>query len=240
MDVPFFGADYHDRGGRRITMRLLSHLLEKNRAWAAEMVRHDPQFFERLSGQQAPRYLWIGCSDSRVPANQIVGLLPGEMFVHRNVANVVVHADLNCLSAIQFAVEVLKVEHIIVCGHYGCGGVLAALRDQKLGLVDNWLRHVQDVRRKHQAILDGLADEVERHRCLCELNIIEQVVNVSQTTVVRDAWSRGQTLAVHSWVYALRDGLLQDLGLCVNNEGELAGRFEEALAGVCRRAAVGD
>jgi carbonic anhydrase len=216
-------------------MRLLSHLFANNQAWAAEMVRRDPQFFERLTIQQAPRYLWIGCSDSRVPANQIVGLLPGEMFVHRNVANVVVHADLNCLSAIQFAVEVLRVEHIIVCGHYGCGGVLAALRDQKLGLVDNWLRHVQDVRRKHQAQLDALQTEAERHSCLCELNVIEQVVNVSQTTVVRDAWARGQTLAVHGWVYALRDGLLQDLNLCVTGEAEVAARFEEARAAVGHR-----
>jgi carbonic anhydrase len=216
-------------------MRLLSHLFAQNQAWAAEMVRDDPEFFERLARQQAPRYLWIGCSDSRVPANQIVGLLPGEMFVHRNVANVVVHADLNCLSAIQFAVEVLRVEHIIVCGHYGCGGVLAALRDQKFGLVDNWLRHVQDVRRKYQAQLDALETEAQRHSCLCELNIIEQVANVSQTTVVRDAWARGQTVAVHGWVYALRDGLLQDLGMCVTGEAELAVRCEEALAGVGRR-----
>jgi carbonic anhydrase len=213
-------------------MRLLSRLLANNQAWAAEMARRDPEFFERLAGQQAPRYLWIGCSDSRVPANQIVGLPPGEMFVHRNVANVVVHADLNCLSAIQFAVEVLRVEHVIVCGHYGCGGVLAALRDDRLGLVDNWLRHVQDVRRKHQPQLDALETEAQRHSRLCELNVIEQVVNVSQTTVVRDAWARGQTLAVHGWVYALRDGLLRDLGMCVAGEAELAARFEEARAGV--------
>src|SRR5262249_21617555 len=216
-------------------MRVLSQLFANNRAWAAAMIRDDPEFFERLSHQQSPRYLWIGCSDSRVPANQIVGLLPGEMFVHRNVANVVVHADLNCLSAIQFAVEVLRVEHIIVCGHYGCGGVLAALRDDKLGLVDNWLRHVQDVRRKHQAQLDALKTEVERHSCLSELNIIEQVVNVSQTTVVRDAWARGQTLAVHGWVYALRDGLLQDLGMCVTGEAELPACFDAARAAVGQR-----
>jgi len=216
-------------------MRLLNHLFAKNQAWAAEMLRNDPNFFERLTGQQAPRYLWIGCSDSRVPANQIVGLLPGEMFVHRNVANVVVHADLNCLSAIQFAVDVLRVEHIIVCGHYGCGGVLSALRDEKLGLVDNWLRHVQDVRRKHQAQLDALATEDDRHSCLCELNVIEQVVNVSQTTVVRDAWSRGASLAVHGWVYALHDGLLRDLDMCVTEESQLAARFEAARAGAARR-----
>src|SRR5438270_9583292 len=188
-------------------MRVLSRLFANNRAWAEEMARRDPDFFTRLARQQTPQYLWIGCSDSRVPANQIVGLVPGEMFVHRNVANVVVHTDLNCLSALQFAVEVLRVRHIIVCGHYGCGGVLAALRDDKLGLVDNWLRHVQDVRRKYQAHLNALETEAQRHNCLCELNVIEQVVNVSQTTVVRDAWARGQTVAVHGWVYALRDGL---------------------------------
>jgi carbonic anhydrase len=216
-------------------MRELSHLFMKNREWAASMIRADPEFFERLSSQQAPRYLWIGCSDSRVPANQIVGLLPGEMFVHRNVANVVAHADLNCLSAIQFGVEVLRVEHVIVCGHYGCGGVLAALRDDKLGLVDNWLRNVQDVRRKHQSQLDALETEAQRHSCLCELNVIEQVVNVSQTTVVRDAWARGQALAVHGWVYTLRDGLLQDLGMCVTEEAELVPCYEAAREGLGRR-----
>src|SRR5438132_8271272 len=203
-------------------MRVLSHIFAKNRAWAAEMTRQDPEFFERLSRQQAPRYLWIGCSDSRVPANQIAGLLPGEMFVHRNVANVVVHTDLNCLSAIQFAVDVLHVEHVIVCGHYGCGGVLAALRDDKLGLIDNWLRHIQDVRGKHRAELDGLTTEAHRHDRLCELNVIEQVVNVCQTTVVREAWARGQALAVHGWIYRLTDGLLRDLGACVTGAAELA------------------
>ncbi len=192
-------------------MPALKHLLASNRAWAAEITRQDPEFFERLSRQQAPQYFWIGCSDSRVPANQIVGLLPGEMFVHRNVANVVVHTDLNCLSAIQFAVEVLHVSHIIVSGHYGCGGVLAAIRDDKLGLIDNWLRHVQDVRSKHRAQIEALATETERFNRLCELNVIEQVVNLSQTTVVRDAWARGQTLSVHGWIYDLRDGLLRDL-----------------------------
>jgi len=201
-------------------MRFLSHLFDNNRAWAAEMTRQDPDFFRRLASQQAPRYLWIGCSDSRVPATQITGLLPGEMFVHRNVANVVVHTDLNCLSAIHFAVEVLKVEHIIVCGHYDCGGVLAALREDKLGLADNWLRHVQDVRSKHQPELDGLPAEARQQR-LCELNVIEQAINVSKTTVVRDAWSRGQSLAIHSWVYDLRDGLLRDLGLSITSEGEM-------------------
>jgi carbonic anhydrase len=212
-------------------MRVLSHLFTNNRAWAAEMTRQDPEFFRRLSRQQAPQYLWIGCSDSRVPANQIVGLVPGDMFVHRNVANVVVHTDLNCLSAVQFAVEVLRVGHIIVCGHYGCGGVLAALRDDKMGLIDNWLRHVQDVRWKHQAQLDPLATEPQRHHRLCELNVIEQVVNVSQTTVVRDAWARGQALAVHGWIYDLRDGLLRDLGMCVTAESELSACAETARKG---------
>jgi carbonic anhydrase len=212
-------------------MRVLGHLFTKNRAWAAELVRHDPEFFERLVRQQTPRYLWIGCSDSRVPANQIVGLLPGEMFVHRNVANVVVHTDLNCLSAIQYAVEVLRVEHVIVCGHYGCGGVLAALRDDKLGLIDNWLRHVQDVSRKHQVRLNALESEAQRHSRLCELNVIEQVVNVSQTTVVRDAWARGQSLAVHGWIYSLGNGLLRDLEMCVTAETELPASYAKACGG---------
>jgi carbonic anhydrase len=201
-------------------MHALDTLLAKNRAWAAEMTRQDPTFFSRLASQQSPQYLWIGCSDSRVPANQIVGLLPGEMFVHRNVANLVVHTDLNCLSTIQFAVDVLHVAHIIVCGHYGCGGVLAALRGDELGLIDNWLRNVQEVRDAHQAQLDACRGEAERHDRLCELNVIEQVVNVSQTTVVRDAWARGQSLAVHGWIYAINDGLLRDLRVCVTNEAE--------------------
>jgi carbonic anhydrase len=213
-------------------MRVLNHLFANNRAWAAEMIRHDPDFFERLAHQQAPQYLWIGCSDSRVPANQIVGLLPGEMFVHRNVANVVVHTDLNCLSALQFAVDVLRVGHIVVCGHYGCGGVRAALRGDKLGLIDNWLRHVQDVRAKHRAQLDALPTEAERHERLCELNVIEQVMNVSQTTVVSDAWLRGQPLAVHGWIYGLHDGLLRDLGMCVTAEVDLAACYAAACAAV--------
>ena len=205
-------------------MRSLSHLFENNRVWAADMTRQDPAFFTRLSGQQAPQYLWIGCSDSRVPANQIVGLPPGEMFVHRNIANVVVHSDLNCLSVMQFAVEYLRVQHIIVCGHYGCGGVAAALRDDKLGVVDNWLRHVQDVRWKHNAALDAMPNDEARRRRLCELNVVEQVVNAAQTTVVRDAWARGQSVSVHGWVYGLEDGMLRDLGLCIAAESELPGR----------------
>jgi len=212
-------------------MRILSDLFEKNRAWANDMTRDDPAFFERLTHQQAPRYLWIGCSDSRVPANQIVGLAPGEMFVHRNVANVVVHADVNCLSTLQFAVDVLHVEHVIVCGHYGCGGVLSALRDERLGLVDNWLRHVQDVRWKHLDQIEDLHTEEARHRRLCELNVIEQAANVSQTTVVRDAWERGQTLTVHGWVYDVHDGLLRDLGVCVTREEEIRLCAEAARPG---------
>ena len=204
------------------------------------MTRQDPDFFARLSRQQAPEYLWIGCSDSRVPANQIVGLLPGEMFVHRNVANVVVHTDLNCLSTIQFAVDLLRVRHIIVCGHYGCSGVMAALRDDKIGLADNWLRHVQDVRLKHERQLEALDDEGTKHDRLCELNVVEQVVNVSQTTVVRDAWARGQELAVHGWIYDLHDGLLRDLGMCVTSTAELAGCTEKAVEGATSYSARGD
>ena len=199
-------------------MRTLTQLFENNRSWAAEVTRQDPDFFRRLATQQSPLYLWIGCSDSRVPANQIVGLAPGQMFVHRNVANVVAHTDLNCLSAIQFAVEMLRIEHIIVCGHYHCGGILAALQDNKLGLIDNWLRHVQDVRTRHRAELNALETEEQQHDRLCELNVIEQVTNVSQTTVVRDAWSRGHALAVHGWIYDLADGLLRDLDLTVSSE----------------------
>jgi len=205
-------------------MRMLHQLFENNRAWAAEVSRQDPEFFTRLARQQEPGYFWIGCSDSRVPANQIVGLMPGDMFVHRNVGNVVVHTDLNCLSALQFAVDVLKVRHVIVCGHYGCGGVLAALRDDKLGLVDNWLRHVQDVRGKHRAQLDALKTEAQRHAALAELNVIEQVINVSRTSIVRDAWLRGQEIAVHGWIYDIRDGLLWDLGVCVAAESEIPDR----------------
>jgi carbonic anhydrase len=199
-------------------MRKLPHLFENNRAWAAELTRGDPAYFERLAGLQTPEYLWIGCSDSRVPANQIVGLAPGELFVHRNVSNVVVHSDLNCLSVLQFAVDVLHVKHVIVCGHYGCGGVLAALRDEKLGLIDNWLRHIQDVAAKHRAELGALPGERERLARLCELNVTEQVRNVGDTTVVRDAWRRGQALAVHGWIYDVRDGLLRDLDVTLDRE----------------------
>ena len=208
-------------------MRVLPQLFDNNRAWAERVTRDDPEFFSRLARQQAPRYLWIGCSDSRVPANQITGLGPGEMFVHRNVANVVVHSDLNCLSVMQYAVDVLQVTDIIVCGHYDCGGVLAALRNDRLGLIDNWLRHVQDVAAKHKAELDALPGQAERHHRLCELNVLEQVANVSQTTVVSEAWARGRALAVHGWIYKVTDGLLRDLGLCVTGPDaalRLAGR----------------
>jgi carbonic anhydrase len=202
-------------------MRVLNHLFLNNQAWADGIRRQDPEFFERLSRQQSPAYLWIGCSDSRVPANEIVGLLPGDLFVHRNVANIVVHTDLNCLSVIQYAVEALKVRHIIVCGHYGCGGVIAALRGQELGLIDNWLRHVQDVREKHRPALDSLATEDLRHDRLCELNVNEQLIHVCQTSIVQGAWTRGQSLSVHGWIYSIGDGLLRDLGLCITSAAEL-------------------
>jgi carbonic anhydrase len=208
----------------------LRALFENNRRWAAKVEQSDPGFFERLSHQQAPEYLWIGCSDSRVPANEIVGLLPGELFVHRNVANVVVHADLNCLSVLQFAVEVLKVKHVIVCGHYGCGGVNAALQGMRLGLVDNWLRHVGDVREKHAAALAALADDRERLMRLCELNVVEQVENVCRTTIVGDAWARGQDLAIHGWIYAIEDGRIRDLGATVSAAAEIDSTIQEAIA----------
>ena len=189
----------------------LDHLFANNRAWSKQATEHDARFFQRLAGQQAPTYLWIGCSDSRVPANEIVGLLPGELFVHRNVANLVVHTDLNCLSVIQYAVEVLQVRHIIVCGHYGCGGVRAVIEKKQLGLVNNWLRHLADVREKYAAELDALATDEYRAKRLCELNITEQVRNVCQATVVQNAWENGRSLAIHGWAYGLEDGLLRDL-----------------------------
>ena len=190
----------------------LTQLLTNNKTWATGAVERDADYFGRLVGQQTPKYLWIGCADSRVPANQIVGLEPGELFVHRNVANVVVHSDLNCLSVLQYAVDVLGVTDVIVCGHYGCGGVQAVLNGQRVGLVDNWLQHVRDVLYKHQAEIDAL-DESERLNRLCELNVVEQAVHVAQTTVIRDAWARGQTVSVHGWVYSLTDGVIRDLGV---------------------------
>jgi carbonic anhydrase len=189
----------------------LDELFQNNRQWARSILRADARFFEKLVHQQSPRYLWIGCADSRVPANDIVGLLPGELFVHRNIANVVVHTDLNCLSVIQFAVDVLKVRHIIVCGHYGCSGIRASLMKERHGVVDNWLRHIQDVQHAHEAELRGLADEEKRLDRLCELNVTEQVSNVCRTTIVEDAWARGQPLTVHGWIYGIQDGLLRDL-----------------------------
>ena len=207
----------------------LNHLLQKNRAWAADVRRREPNFFNQLAQLQAPEYLWIGCSDSRVPANQITGLVPGEVFVHRNVANVVVHADLNCLSVMQYAVDVLKIKHIIVCGHYGCGGVIAAHDHLKLGLIDNWLRHVQDVVQKHRDLLGKEKSRDERIALLCELNVIEQVVNVAQTTVVQDAWARGQALAVHGWVYGIQDGLIRDLGMGLSRTEDLQERYTSAV-----------
>lgn len=198
----------------------LQTLFDNNHEWSASNQQTDPDFFRRLLKQQAPRYLWIGCSDSRVPANQIIGLDPGEVFVHRNVANLVVHTDLNALSVIQYAVDVLQVEHILVVGHYGCGGVTAALRNQQLGLVDNWLRHVQDVRERHAAMLDALPDETARINALCELNVRDQVENVSRTSVLRDAWARRQRVAIHGWCYRLTDGLVTDLQVSVHNQDE--------------------
>jgi carbonic anhydrase len=208
----------------------LAHLFESNRAWSERIRASDPEFFPRLSRQQRPRYLWIGCADSRVPANEIVDLAPGELFVHRNLANVVAHSDLNCLSVMQFAVDVLKVEHIIVCWHYGCSGVSAAMQKDRVGLADNWLRYVQDVHAKHDARVARLPDVPQRVDRLCELNVIEQVANVCQTTIVRDAWGRGQELAVHGWVYGLKDGLVRDLGTVVTRPAEASGAYRAALA----------
>jgi carbonic anhydrase len=214
----------------RPEMKNLSHLFAQNKAWAGAIRAKDPQFFEKLSRQQSPEYLWIGCSDSRVPANEIIGLLPGEVFVHRNIANVVVHTDLNCLSVIQFAVDLLKVKHIMVVGHYGCGGVRAALRCEWVGLAENWLRHVQDVREKHDACLCRLPDETARCARLCEFNVIEQMANVCQTSIVRDAWARGQGLTVHGWIYGLKDGLLHDLELAASSPKEATENYRAAVA----------
>ena len=210
-------------------MGSLQHLFDQNREWAERLTRQDPTFFPRLSRLQRPEYLWIGCADSRVPANEIVGLLPGEMFVHRNVANIVVHTDLNCLSVMQFAVDVLKVSHIMVVGHYGCGGVAAALERRRLGLIDNWLRHVQDVHARHREMIASIAGETAQAARLCELNVIEQVANVGQTTIVRDAWSRGHQLSVHGWIYGLADGLVRDLSTTVSSPTETAAIYRAAL-----------
>jgi carbonic anhydrase len=221
-------------------MRFLPELFENNRRWAQRIVERDPDFFLSLAAQQSPKYLWIGCSDSRVPANDIVGLRPGELFVHRNVANVVVHTDLNCLSVLQYAIDVLAVEHVIVCGHYGCGGVRAAYFRSSLGLIDNWLRHVQDVRDRHQPLVDEAEGDEARIDRLCELNVVDQVRHVCQTTIVRDAWSRGQRLAVHGWIYDVRDGLLRDLGCTTMTVEEAARCYEQALTHSARRGAPAD
>ena len=225
----FLTLDLENWSEDEVANENLFHLFDFNRAWSRQIRAVDPEYFERLSHLQAPEYLWIGCSDSRVPANQIIGLLPGEVFVHRNVANVVVHSDLNCLSVIQFAIDVLKVKHIMVVGHYGCGGVQAALNHQRVGLADLWLRHVQDVHVKHLARVDGLPVE-RRHDRLCELNVLEQVINVSRTIVVQDAWQRGQNLTIHGWIYGLKDGLLRDLGLTLNAAENIPERYEMALS----------
>ena len=202
-------------------MKTLKELLEGNRRWSEEVKSRDPDFFLTLSKQQSPQYLWIGCSDSRVPANQIVGINPGEIFVHRNVGNIVVHTDFNCLSVIQFAVSILKVKHIILCGHYGCGGVQAALGNSQLGIIDNWLRHIKDVLSKHNEILLNVENDTQRLNRLCELNVIEQVNNICHTTVVQEAWSSGQQLSVHGWIYGLEDGLIKDLGVCISKQEEI-------------------
>ena len=211
-------------------MKDLKRLLDQNRAWAENIKASDPDFFQTLAKQQSPRFLWIGCSDSRVPATQLIGLAPGEMFVHRYVANVVVHTDFNCLSVMQYAVDVLKVEHIIVCGHHGCGGIKAAMNNLQLGLIDNWLRHVQDVVHEHEELLAGVKDEKERLDRLCELNVIEQVLNVGRTTIVQSAWQRGQEVAVHGWIYDLADGLLRDLGVSIDNAEGLASVYRGAIS----------
>ncbi len=212
----------------------LDHLFAQNRTGASAIKHRDPEFFQKLSRQQNPEHLWIGCSDSRVPANEIIGLLPGEVFVHRNIANVVVHTDLNCLSVIQYAVDVLRVKHIMVVGHYGCGGVRTVLRCERVGLADNWLRHVQDVREKHECRLRDLPDDTARSNRLCELNVIEQVANVCQTTIVQDAWARGQQLAIHGWIYGLHDGLLRELCPDISQPEGLAPAHTEAIAGLSR------
>jgi len=205
-------------------MKTLKHLFDKNIAWADEVKKNNPEFFSSLAEQQFPEYLWIGCSDSRVPANQIIDLPPGEVFVHRNIANVVTHTDLNCLSVIQFAVDVLKIKHIIVCGHYGCSGVRAAMEDQEHGLVDNWLRHVKDVARFNAKKLDGLSAD-DKHDRLCEFNVQEQVVNVCNTNIVKHAWASGADLAIHGWIYNIENGILKDLDMCINSMDELKEKF---------------
>jgi len=209
-------------------MRNLKHLFDNNRQWSQKMSELDPSFFPTLAAQQSPQYLWVGCADSRVPANEIIGLLPGEVFVHRNIANEVIHTDLNCLSVLQYGIEVLKVKHVIVCGHYGCGGVRAAMQTQEFGLIDNWLRHLKDIYQKHEAVLDTLPDE-QRFDRFCELNVIEQVYNVCHTTIVQGAWRRGQSLSIHGWIYGLQDGLLKDLGVTITQPDEISALYRMAV-----------
>lgn len=207
----------------------LRKLLENNKKWAQKIKEQNPEFFNTLSKQQAPKYLWIGCSDSRVPANEVVGMLPGELFVHRNVANVVVHTDHNCLSVLQYAIEVLKVEHVVVCGHYGCGGVIAALNNMRFGLIDNWLRHIKDIIGRYGDHLNSLGSQQQKEACLCELNVIEQVINVCHTNIVQDAWYRGQKVSVHGVVYGLQDGILKDLGVNIWSKEEMSSKYSHAL-----------
>jgi carbonic anhydrase len=202
-------------------MKTLKKLLENNKKWALQFSRSSPGFFPSLAAQQTPDYLWIGCSDSRVPANEIVGLPPGELFVHRNIANLVIHTDMNCLSVLQYAVDILKIKHVIVCGHYGCGGIEAAMESKPHGLVDNWLRHVRDIYQRNRAELETISNETERRRRLCELNVIDQVINVGSTTIIQDAWGRGQRTTIHGWIYDLSDGLLKDLNVCITSRNVL-------------------
>ncbi|GAB2876748.1 carbonate dehydratase [Uliginosibacterium flavum] len=213
----------------------LQDLLARNQAWSQKQRTRDPEYFSRLVSQQNPEFLWIGCSDSRVPANEIIGLAPGEVFVHRNIANVVVHTDLNCLSVVQYAVDVLKVKHILIVGHYGCGGVRAALQDQRVGLADNWLRHVQDVRDKYRGGLRAIEDVTTRVDRLCELNVVEQALNVAETTVLRDAWARGQEVAVHGWIYDLADGIVRELGTSIERDDDAPGIYEAAVSEIMQR-----
>lgn len=212
----------------------LLHLLEKNRRWASDRIEQQKDFFKRLENIQSPQYLWIGCSDSRVPANEIVALDPGELFVHRNVANVVVHTDLNCLSVIQYAVEVLKVKHIMVVGHYGCGGVRAALLKQRFGLIDNWLRHIQDIHQRYHSIVESAGNIERQVDRLCELNVIEQTLNVCETTIIQDAWSRGESLDVHGWIYGLNDGIIRDLNITMNSANDMAAIYQRAVTGITK------
>jgi carbonic anhydrase len=210
-------------------MDRLPNLFKNNRKWASDMRVVDPEFFSRLAQQQSPELLWIGCSDSRVPANEIVGLLPGELFVHRNVANLVIHTDMNCLSVLQYAVDILKIKHVIVCGHYGCGGIKAAMEEHPHGLVDNWLRHVRDIQQRYQQLLAALPSDAERMGRLCELNTVEQVINVGSTTIIHDAWNRGQSLTVHGWIYDVADGVLKDLDVCIASPEDLKALLNKTL-----------